>query len=149
MAKNIYYMPKKAINSNCMKNKKKLWQCRTAPRGQGQFQYGNSTGAVPNTRFKNYIFLKIGTKSCLRVLQRNNIITRNRETCSKCMKIYKKEGYSSTAPLSQGQFHDGFAMVVPLGQFFYKICLNLNQQLPDKMAKQILILKMPEIAATA
>ena len=40
-------------------------------------------------------------------------------------KKYKKQGYYSTAPVSQGQFNYGFGMVVPRGPIFYKSCLNL------------------------
>ena len=43
--------------------------CSTAPRGQGHFQYGNSTGTVPSSGFQLLIVLEFGTKSCLRVLQ--------------------------------------------------------------------------------
>ena len=41
--------------------------CSTAPRGQGQFHYGNSTGTASTSGPWKIFVLEFGTKSCLRV----------------------------------------------------------------------------------
>ena len=103
--------------SKYMKNVKMLGHSSTPPRGQGQFHNGNSAGTVSSTGFLKIFAYEFGTKSCLRVLQRLNIINKSTKTCSKCKKMQKSRALQH-CPLSQGQFYYGFSMVIPLGQFF-------------------------------
>ena len=35
------------------------WWCRTAPRGQGEFQYGTSTGTVPRAGLEKCLILNL------------------------------------------------------------------------------------------
>ena len=53
-----------------------LEHCSTAPRSQGLFQNGNSTGTVSSTGFLKTNILEFGTKSCLEIMQRFNAITK-------------------------------------------------------------------------
>ena len=135
---------------NCMKKCKMLGWCMTAPRGQGQFQYGNSTGTVPRAGFGKMFDLEFYTKSCLRVLQRTNIIDKSIKTYCKCLKNAKKPGYCSTVPLSQGPFHYGYRLVILLGLFFSSSSLQLLPKIAWECGKKIIfVLKIFKVAASA
>ena len=77
--------------------------------------------------------------SCLGMMQKIDIITKNTNTCTKCMKKCKKPGHCSTATLSQGQFYCYGSMIVPLVQishrsglnFVTKCCLRVLQKYND------------------
>ena len=99
-------MAKKCIitksSYNCskyMKNVKMLGHSSIPPRGQGQFHNGNFAGTVSSKGFLKIFAYEFGTKSCLRVLQRFNIINKSTkmwpknkiitfyaENCNNCMK---------------------------------------------------------------
>ena len=57
-------------------------------------------------------------------------------TAGTCIHNGKKQRHCSTAPLSQGQFHNGFSMVIPLGPFLSQLsefgtksCLRMRQKI--------------------
>ena len=54
--------------------------CGTPPRGQGQFNFGNSTGTVLITGFGKMFVHEFGSKRSLKVLRRIYFITKNAKT---------------------------------------------------------------------
>ena len=85
-----------------------LGHSSTPPRGQGQFHNGNSAGTVSSTGFLKIFAYEFGTKSCLRVLQRLNIINKSTKTCSKCIKMQKSRARQHFPPLARGSSTMGF-----------------------------------------
>ena len=55
--------------------------------------------------------------------------------------MQKKLGPCSTGSLSQGQFHNGFCVVIPLGPFFLEITWIYYQKLPENVARNNIIIE--------
>ena len=136
MAKNIYEMQKKQITAGTCINNAKFQGTAALPHAAR----GCSSMVIPLGQCPVQGILDVCSwiwyQKLPESLEKNYIYTKNTRTSSRCRKKGKKLGHCSTAPFNQGQFHNGFSMLIPLAALSSRICLHLVPKVAREWGKK-------------